>query len=67
VDIQHERLNNPGRLRMLPPITQRTKNMNEPNQYWKITKNGAARVMWGTETQAREYCAAIGATYAATK
>jgi hypothetical protein len=52
---------------MLPPITQRTKNMNEPNQYWKITKNGAARVMWGTETQAREYCAAIGATYAATK
>lgn len=33
-------------------------------KYWEITyKNGATRVMYGTEEQAREYCAAWGATY----
>ena len=40
----------------------------ENNQYWKITyKNGAIRVMWGQESQAREYCATFGASYEPTK
>lgn len=36
-------------------------------KYYKITKNGVSRIMWGTEAQAREYCAALGATYEETK
>lgn len=40
----------------------------EENKYYKITfSNGAFRVMWGTESQAREFCAANGATYELTK
>lgn len=40
----------------------------EQNQYWRVIfPNGAARVMWGTESQAREFCAANNAKYEQTK